>query len=77
MVVLLAPGAGWTFILLVLTAALGAHIVGPRGSAAIVAGNTVVAGTAARFAGGEALEVGLTAFLYLLLQTVSVMAVVV
>lgn len=76
-VVLLAPGSGWVPILLVFTAALSGYIVPPRTTVAIVGGNAVVAGAAAWLAGGGALEIGMTALLYLMLQALSATAVVI
>lgn len=75
-VVLLAPGGGWTPILLVFTAALSAYIVGRRVTAGIVVGNTAVAMVGPWIRGGEGWEIVLTGVLYLLIQIVSVLGVV-
>lgn len=74
-VVLLAPRAGWTPILLVYTTAFSAYVVTWRVTAAIAVGNTAVAGAAAYVHSGSWAEALLTALLYLLLQLGSVLGV--
>ncbi|MFA9432164.1 sensor histidine kinase [Egicoccus sp. AB-alg2] len=74
-VVLLAPRVGWTPILLVFTAALSCYLVSRNVTVAIVAGNAVVAAVAAWWSTGRALDTVLSGLLYLLLQSVSVVAV--
>lgn len=75
-VVLLAPQAGWTPILLVFTTATSAYVVSRKVSVALIAGNTLVVATAAALAQGANAGVALTALLYLLLQSLSLMAVI-
>ncbi|MCD0447238.1 sensor histidine kinase [Glycomyces sp. A-F 0318] len=73
--VLTAPGAGWTPILLVLSVAVSAYTVPPRVASALIALNTaVVAVATARFA-DTAFEIGMVAALYLMLQAASVLSV--
>ncbi|THV23512.1 sensor histidine kinase [Glycomyces paridis] len=73
--VLTAPGMGWTPILLVLSVAVAAYQVPPRVSAGIVAANTAVVGAASALTGSAAFEVGMVAGLYLMLQAASVLTV--
>lgn len=75
-VVLLAPQAGWTPILLVFTAATSAYVVGRLVSVALVAINTVVIAVATVLAQGPGPAVPFSAGLYLLLQSLSLLAVV-
>ncbi|OQO92922.1 two-component sensor histidine kinase [Saccharomonospora piscinae] len=74
-VVLLAPGAGWTSILLVFTAALSGYVVPRRATAAIIVGNTAVVLVAAALSTADVVETLLSGLLYLLLQGASVFAV--
>lgn len=75
-VVLLAPQVGWTPILLVFTAATSAYVVSRPVSVALVAANTLVVAAAAALAQGIGPWVVLPASLYLLLQALSLLAVV-
>jgi signal transduction histidine kinase len=75
--VLLAPTSGWTPILLVLTAALSTYVVPRRWTAAIVGANTVVAGAAVWIGGGSPTEIVMSACIYLILQALSVVAIVI
>ncbi|MCC3765854.1 histidine kinase [Glycomyces sp. TRM65418] len=73
--VLTAPGTGWTPLLLVLTVAVSAYMVPPRVSTALVAANTAVAALATARVSDSPLEIGMVAGLYLMLQAVSVLSV--
>ncbi len=75
--VLLVPATGWTPILLVLIAAISAYIVPRVWTAAIVGAYATVAGVATSLAGGSPMEALLTAGIYLMLQTLSVVAIVI
>jgi signal transduction histidine kinase len=75
--VLLAPTSGWTPILLVLTAALSTYVVPRRWTAAIVGANTMVAGAAVWIGGGSPTEIVMSACIYLILQALSVVAIVI
>ncbi|OFE17133.1 hypothetical protein BA895_16800 [Humibacillus sp. DSM 29435] len=75
-VVLLAPQAGWTPILLVFTAATSAYLVSRPVSVALVAANTLVVATGAARAQGPGPGVVIAGALYLLLQALSLMAVI-
>lgn len=74
--VLLAPGAGWTPILLVFTAVTSSYFVGWKVTAAIIVANTVVVAVAGQALAGTT-GVGSMAYpaalLYLLLQVGSVL----
>ncbi|WP_091039345.1 sensor histidine kinase [Glycomyces harbinensis] len=72
--VLTAPSAGWTPILLVFAVAVSAYSVPEWVSAVLVAVNTAVVGIAAS-GYGEAYEIGMVALLYLALQAASVLSV--
>jgi signal transduction histidine kinase len=73
--VLTAPSAGWTPILLVFAVAVSAYSVPDRVSAALVAANTAVVAVAASQQSGRPFEVGMVAMLYLALQAASVLGV--
>lgn len=75
-VVLLAPAAGWTGILLVFTAALAPEIVRGATTALVVVVNTIVAAVAGWLASGQLVVGAITALVYVLLQTVTVLAVI-
>lgn len=65
--VLAAPGFGWTSILLVFNAAMSAGLVRPPVAAALIAANTAVIAAAAS-PSPSALEIAMGAMLYLVLQ---------
>lgn len=71
--VLTVPGAGWTPILLVFNAALSVYLVPLRFTVVLVAANTAVVAVSAVPA--TAFEIGMGAGVYLMLQAVSVLAV--
>ncbi|WP_211228684.1 sensor histidine kinase [Glycomyces tenuis] len=73
--VLTAPAAGWTPILLVFTVAVSAYLVPLRVSAALIAANTAVVAVAASFTSSSPFEIGMVATLYLMLQAASVLGV--
>lgn len=73
--VLGAQSAGWLPILLIFTAALAAHIVGPATTVFVVVGNTVVIACTAWFTAGEVLPVVLVAAIYAALQIASVASI--
>ncbi|GAB7039646.1 MULTISPECIES: sensor histidine kinase [Catenuloplanes] len=72
---LTAPRAGWTSILLIYTAALGAYLVPWSLTLAVIGLNTVVSMTAAGLAGQPGPAVAVTGVLYLLLQVASTFGV--
>ncbi len=65
--VLTAPGFGWTAILLVFNAALSAALVRARVAAALIAANTAVVAASA-LPSSSALEIAMGSMLYLVLQ---------
>ncbi len=71
--VLTVPGAGWTPILLVFNAAISVYLVPLRFTVVLVAANTAV--VAASAVPATAFEIGMGAGVYLMLQAVSVLAV--
>lgn len=73
--VLTAPGTGWTPILLVLTVAVSAYTVPTRITVALITVNTVVVAAAAVHTSNSAFEIGMIAGLYLMLQAASVLGV--
>ncbi|TDD44637.1 two-component sensor histidine kinase [Nonomuraea terrae] len=73
--VLMAPRAGWTPILLVFTAAISAYLLPLRTTAAVIAFNTLVVAAVPQMQGGSG-EALLAALLYLLLQLGSALGVV-
>jgi len=75
-VVLLAPGVGWIPILLVFTAALSCYVVPLRVTVGLVVANAAVIGLATWLFAGRAFDAVLALLLYVLLQAVSVAAVV-
>lgn len=76
LVVLLAPAAGWTGILLVFTAALAPEIVRGTTTVLVVVLNAGVAATAGWLASGDTVVGAITALVYVLLQSVTVLAVI-
>ncbi|WP_267133046.1 sensor histidine kinase, partial [Streptomyces alkaliphilus] len=73
--VLTAPDAGWTPILLVFTSAIAGYLVSLRGVAAIIAAHTVVVTLAVVLTGSSPAEAAMVALLYLLLQVGTVLGV--
>jgi signal transduction histidine kinase len=74
--VLMAPKAGWTPILLVFTAALSGYFVAWRATVAIVLLNTVVVAAAVWMDADSLVDATLVALLYLLLQLGSALVVI-
>ncbi|GAB3235747.1 hypothetical protein GCM10027447_33610 [Glycomyces halotolerans] len=73
--VLTAPAAGWTPILLVLAAAMSSYAASLRVVVALIAVNSAVVAFAASRITESALEVGMVAALYLMLQGATVFSV--
>lgn len=73
--VLTAPASGWTPILLVFNAAIGAYLLPPRVMAVLVAANTAVVAAATALVSASPFEIGMVAGLYLMLQAASVLGV--
>lgn len=73
--VLLSPGGGWTPILIVLSAALSVHVVDRRWTVAVISANTLALAIAGWVSTSSIAQTAFTAVLYLILQTVSVLAV--
>jgi signal transduction histidine kinase len=67
-VVLLAPTAGWLPILLVFTSTLGAYLLGPALTVALVVLNTAVIALAGWFATESLMSAGMVALIYTFLQ---------
>ncbi|SFB14355.1 Signal transduction histidine kinase [Amycolatopsis marina] len=74
-VVLLAPRAGWTAILLVFTTALVTHIISLRGVLVVIVAHSALVGGTVVLAGGGFAEIALSALIYATLQACSVWAV--
>ncbi|MEU8385009.1 histidine kinase [Streptosporangium sp. NPDC048865] len=72
--ILAAPGAGWLPILLVFTSALSAYLAPPWTGPAVVVLNTVVIAVAVSLIGAALTEIGLSALLYLLIQTATLLS---
>ncbi|PRX46732.1 signal transduction histidine kinase [Prauserella shujinwangii] len=73
--VLLAPRAGWTAILLVVVAAIAAHLVSRRATLLLIAGNSAVVALVATINSGAPLDAALSALIYATLQACAVWAV--
>ncbi|WP_433360271.1 histidine kinase [Streptosporangium sp. CA-115845] len=72
--VLTAPGSGWLPILLVFTAVLSAYIAPLWAGPLVVALNTVVIAVAVSLTGATFTEISLSALLYLLIQTATLLS---
>jgi len=74
LILLTAPSAGWLPILLVFTAAMGAYVAPRWAGPVVIVLNTAVIALTASLAGAPYAEAGLSALLYLLIQTAALLS---